>query len=71
MSYSVVVLEVPTEPTPGTSSTVQIQIGIDRGNVDLVNRWLDRLERQRLIVPGHVRSWETPDDEQTDAQIPD
>ena len=70
MSYRVVVLEVPTEPTPGTSSTVQIQIGIDAANTDLVNQWLDRLERQRLIVPGRVRHWESPDDAPTDAQIP-
>ena len=69
MSYRVVVLKVPTEPTPGTSSTMQIQIGIDAANIDLVTQWLDRLERQRLIVPGGVREWESPD-APTDAQIP-
>ena len=74
MSYRVLVLEVPTEPTPGTSSTIQIQLGCDAANLDQVTRWLDRLERSRLIVRGGARNWvapESPDDAPTEAQISD
>ncbi len=63
-AYAVLVLEVPSEPTPGTFRPVRIQIGIDWGDVDLVNLWLDRLERHRIITPTRIREWEHPQEEQ-------
>ncbi len=63
-TYAVVVIELRSEPTPGTFRPVRIQIGIDSGDVDLVNLWLDRLERHRIVTPTRVREWEHPQEEQ-------
>ncbi len=62
-TYAVVVIELRSEPTPGTFRPVRIQIGIDWGDVDLVNLWLDRLERHRIITPTSIRDWEHPQEE--------
>ncbi len=66
-TYTVLVIELPTEPEPGEFRKIRIQIGCDFGQVDLVNLWLDRLERHRIITPVRVRNWEFP----PEAQEPD
>ena len=65
-AYAVLVVEVPTEPTPGDIRKIRIQIGIDWGEVDLVNLWLDRLERHRIITPVRLREWVVQPDDPSD-----
>ncbi len=71
-AYSVVVLEIPTEPTPGTTRNVRIQLGINSEDVALVETWIARLERQRLVTPLRIREWEQgTDDDPADPSISD